>query len=185
MNLHGSPNYTAYETHTPALKKNPGFKPFIYSYCFRTLITLFSVGISFACSAQQKETTNGAPAADTVNTGFVARVKKIGEDEAKRSIVKFNEARIAIKQEELIENIKRTTQRAKEYLKNGIDTLVIKEELIHLDKWFSIAADGNLVKSEMITAIDMAFKEHGIVIPFPQRDIRIYNLNPENKAEGK
>jgi small-conductance mechanosensitive channel len=35
------------------------------------------------------------------------------------------------------------------------------------------------IKSDMIVAIDVAFKENGIVIPFPQHDLHIYSNLPE------
>jgi len=43
------------------------------------------------------------------------------------------------------------------------------------------------LKSDIITAIDVAFKENGIVIPFPQRDLHIrsglsdFTKGPENE----
>jgi potassium-dependent mechanosensitive channel len=117
------------------------------SYCSRFGIPLIVFSVCFCLSgfSQQRDTAEKSRKTDSTVTGFVARMRKIGDDEAKRSIIKLNETRIAIRQEELLENIKRTTQRAKEYLKNGIDTLAIRDELIHLDQWFSIAADGVLI----------------------------------------
>jgi small-conductance mechanosensitive channel len=48
---------------------------------------------------------------------------------------------------------------------------------------FSIGFD---VKSDLILAIDVLFKEHGIVIPFPQQDVHLHSagVNPE-KDPGK
>jgi small-conductance mechanosensitive channel len=42
------------------------------------------------------------------------------------------------------------------------------------------------VKSDLILAIDVLFKEHGIVIPFPQQDVHLHSagVNPE-KDPGK
>lgn len=40
------------------------------------------------------------------------------------------------------------------------------------------------VKSDLMTAITMAFKENNITIPFPQQDIYIHTLNGEKPEEG-
>lgn len=48
--------------------------------------------------------------------------------------------------------------------------------------WTSDFGSWTLLKSEVIIAIDKAFKEHNIEIPFPQQDVYIKNL-PEKKVE--
>jgi potassium-dependent mechanosensitive channel len=144
-NVSGSTCYTVTRHITQHINIQPVFKSGSYYLCRGILFVLISLCFGLTAFSQQRDTAEKIRKTDSSVSGFVARMKKIGENEANRSIVKLNETRIAIKQEELIENIKRTTQRAKEYLKNGIDTLVIKKELIHLDQWFAIAADGVLV----------------------------------------
>ncbi|MDZ7614752.1 MAG: hypothetical protein U5K51_14420 [Flavobacteriaceae bacterium] len=43
----------------------------------------------------------------------------------------------------------------------------------------------NDVKSDLIIAIDKTFKAHGIVIPFPQRDIHMINKPEGTDSESE
>jgi len=44
---------------------------------------------------------------------------------------------------------------------------------VSIKYWISHFIYGNDIKSDLIAAINEAFNENGIVIPFPQRDIHI------------
>jgi small-conductance mechanosensitive channel len=63
---------------------------------------------------------------------------------------------------------------ANEFSDSSVD-LTLKFWVAH----FSIGFD---VKSDLILAIDLLFKEEGIVIPFPQRDVHIRSaIDPDEK----
>lgn len=54
--------------------------------------------------------------------------------------------------------------------------------------WVYDAVEYTNVQSDIISAIDIAFKENNIIIPFPQRDVHIRSVAgdlPETKTENK
>ena len=96
------------------------------NYVTRVTLALYALLISFTVSAQDNARTRDTlPSDSAVKPGFVDRIQKLGDEEAARSIITFKKDRDAIKQDELAENIKRTTLKAKAYLKTGIDTFAI------------------------------------------------------------
>jgi small-conductance mechanosensitive channel len=80
------------------------------------------------------------------------------------------------KDERILKNPEPVVQ-ANEFNNSSVD-LILKFWVGH----FSIGFD---VKSDLILAIDVLFKEHGIVIPFPQQDVHIHSAAepPENVNE--
>ncbi len=107
---------------------------------------------SFSVAAQQKDSTNMvddarirdslAHAKDSAGAVFFESLKKTGAEEAKKSILKFETDRVTAKQELLINEIEKTSRVARDYLKKGIDTVSLNEELTNIDRWFEIAGDG-------------------------------------------
>jgi potassium-dependent mechanosensitive channel len=63
----------------------------------------------------------------------------------------------------------------KEFSNSSID-MVLKFWVPHFDIGFD-------VKSDLMLAIDMLFREHGIVIPFPQRDVHIRSQEDPSKKD--
>jgi small-conductance mechanosensitive channel len=53
--------------------------------------------------------------------------------------------------------------------------------LVKVFFWVADAREGNQVKSEMIAAIDTHFQKMGIVIPFPQQELHIFNQEAKIK----
>ncbi|MGN6435363.1 MAG: mechanosensitive ion channel domain-containing protein [Agriterribacter sp.] len=107
-------------------------------------------GFIFACMlcagapaiAQQQDTTLQPPATtDTSFAGKIIKLREAGIKEAQKSIQKFKNDQDALRQEELVENIKATTEKAKTYLKN-IDTARIARELEKIKKWSEVTGDG-------------------------------------------
>lgn len=87
--------------------------------------------------------------ADSVNTGyrsatqgFINRFQRLGVEELQKSIVEYHEDTIITKQDEIIEQVKELTAEAKSYLKNGLDTTGLTEQLKKLEDWYNITSDG-------------------------------------------
>lgn len=59
----------------------------------------------------------------------------------------FNTDKAAIRQNDLLEEIARTTQKSKAFVRNGIDTLGIKLELENVEKMYATAVDGVFVNT--------------------------------------
>ncbi|MBZ5855626.1 mechanosensitive ion channel family protein [Flavihumibacter profundi] len=98
--------------------------------------------------AQQPDSASQVHPVDTPNkSGFVTRIQKIGTDETIRSIKKYKAGRIGIKQQFLLEEIRNETQRAKIYLKKGIDTLGISNDLVQTTASVNIVNDGVFVNT--------------------------------------
>ena len=92
--------------------------------------------------AQQTSTSKPAAVVDTSKKDFVSKMEEKANDEAKRSVVLFNREKEEIKQEELIEEIKKKTQQAKIYIKAGIDSASIDAELENVKRWSAFVGDG-------------------------------------------
>ena len=50
--------------------------------------------------------------------------------------------------------------------------------------WVRNVREGLAVKSDVISAIDVAFKENNIVIPFPQQDVHIHSVNDARRTDN-
>ncbi|MFC6101386.1 mechanosensitive ion channel family protein [Olivibacter domesticus] len=79
---------------------------------------------------------------DTVRHDFVSKMKRFSEQSAIKSSQELAADRLALRQNEVIESVKKATQKAKNYLKRGIDTLAIQQELRQLSTWHQLAGDG-------------------------------------------
>ncbi|SMO46885.1 mechanosensitive ion channel domain-containing protein [Solitalea koreensis] len=114
-------------------------KSLIVSHFFLTFCAVF---ISLSVSAQQKVIIYKTHKIDTAKEDFVVRMNKIGKAEAKRNDSLYRARKTELKQDELMESIKKTTQKAKDYLALGIDTLEIDTELTRVKKWSKLAGEG-------------------------------------------
>lgn len=106
------------------------------------LILLFNF-LVFGLFAHEQADTLQIAQKDTI--GYVNKLRDLGIREAKRSIIKYNLEKESIKQQDLIEKIRIATQKANAYLKAGIDTLAIKNELSSIKTWIDFAGDGVFV----------------------------------------
>lgn len=79
---------------------------------------------------------------DTVKKDFVSVMKRFSEQSAIKSSRELDADRLALRQNEVIENVKKATHKAKNYLKRGIDTLGIERELHQVIAWHKLAGDG-------------------------------------------
>lgn len=109
----------------------------LHKFYFPFLLFNFLV---FGLFANEQADTLQIAQKDTI--GFVKKFRDLGIREAKRSIIKYNLEKESVKQQDLIEKIRVATQKANAYLKAGIDTLAIKNELSSIKTWIDFAGDG-------------------------------------------
>ena len=107
-------------------------------------ISLFILASSFCIigSAQQE-----APAHDTIITDTVTRevlipLRQRVADEIKNNLKQFNADKITARQNEILDNIMKVSQKANDYLEKGIDTAGIASELDYLLRLYDVAGDG-------------------------------------------
>lgn len=79
---------------------------------------------------------------DTVKPSFVTRMQAFAKKSAKESLDDFNNDKAIIAQAKVLEEIKRDIQKARIYLKSGIDTTGTKAELQMINADFKAAGDG-------------------------------------------
>ena len=116
-----------------------------YRYSKTCLLVLVSIFFSLSAFAQKVALPKDSLTVDTGKKDFVSRMRKIGNDEAKNSVALFNREKEEMKQEELVEQIKKITQKAKVYIKTGIDSAEIDNELEDVKRWSKFVGDGIFV----------------------------------------
>ncbi|EFK57020.1 mechanosensitive ion channel family protein [Sphingobacterium spiritivorum] len=77
-----------------------------------------------------------------VKKDFVSQMQDFAKQSAARSRKDYDADRAMVRQNEILEQIKRTNQRARAFLKNGVDSLQINSDLDNIIKWHEIAGDG-------------------------------------------
>src|SRR6185369_12615804 len=88
-----------------------------------------------------------APAKDTIITDTVAKevlipLRQRVADEIRRNIKQLNADKIAARQNQVLNNILKVSQKANDYLEKGIDTASIALELDYVLRLYDVAADG-------------------------------------------
>ncbi|SFN30107.1 Mechanosensitive ion channel [Chitinophaga sp. YR627] len=120
------------------------------------LLLLLFIYSSSILYAQHTDSIKNEPVADTNPQNFVERMKKFAEETKKKSIAERESDKAAILQDQILETVKRTMQRAKTYLKNGLDTTGINEDLLNIQYWHEVASDGILThRQSLITYRDL------------------------------
>lgn len=94
-------------------------------YGLKGVMSLLIAFISLVVVAQQKDSLTQTPPASK-HTSIAEKVKEIGDAEAKRSMLKYQNSSITRRQEELIEGVIKITLEAKDYVKRGLDTAGIR-----------------------------------------------------------
>jgi potassium efflux system protein len=102
-------------------------------------ICIFS---SIVLYAQKKDTINRSPVNDSSKSGFVDKMQVFAKVSSKKSADEFDADRASIGQIKTFDEIRRTVQKAKIYLKGNLDTPGTKVELQEIEKDFVIAGDG-------------------------------------------
>lgn len=111
----------------------------------RVLFTTFLLLYFFCAAAQKKDSLPNGRKIDSARISFVERIQKAGAAEAIRSIEKWKEGRIAIKQQALLDELTKVNQKIKLHLKRPIDTIAVNRELAKTRKAIDIVNDGVFV----------------------------------------
>src|SRR4030095_7208495 len=87
------------------------------------------------------------PAQDTIITDTVTKeglipLRQRVADEIKKNIEPLNADKITARQNEILDNVMRVSQKANDYLEKGIDTAGIASELDYLLRLYDVAGDG-------------------------------------------
>jgi len=115
-----------------------------------SFIVLFACFQTLAHAQVQVDTTVMIPNSDTAKSSFVTRMQKLGREETINSIEKYRLGRIAIKQKFLLEEIKSTVQKAKIYLRKGIDSASILGALKSSNEALALVKEGVFVNTGTI-----------------------------------
>ncbi|MES2808311.1 MAG: mechanosensitive ion channel domain-containing protein [Bacteroidota bacterium] len=94
--------------------------------------------------AQHKDTV-AAPAKDSTRIGFVAKMQAFARQSARNSADEFAADKAILAQNSIFEQIKKTMQKAKIYLKTGVDTVGTRKQYDLIEKDYLTAGDGVLV----------------------------------------
>ncbi|MDY0906406.1 mechanosensitive ion channel [Pedobacter sp. CFBP9032] len=104
------------------------------------LIFLFCLMPGKEALSQAADTSN--PDTGKIKTDFVSKMQLFAKASAKKSQDEFASDKAAIAQNKIFEEVKRTMQKSKIFLKTGLDTIAIKTQLATIEKNFLIAGDG-------------------------------------------
>ncbi|WP_316838622.1 mechanosensitive ion channel family protein [Pedobacter gandavensis] len=109
-----------------------------------SVLILFFVSLFFVLSlnAQTKDTAKTAVTVDSLKLDFVGKMQAFAKRSSKESADEFAADKARTAQIKTFEEIKRTMQKAKIYLKGNLDTPGTKTELKEIEKDFVIAGDG-------------------------------------------
>lgn len=113
------------------LKKASSF--LLFYMCLFSCITLY---------AQKKDTLDKTAVTDSVKLNFVEKMHAFAKRSSKESAEEFAADKAAIGQIKTFDEIKRTMQKAKIYLKGNLDTPGTKTDLKEIERDFVVAGDG-------------------------------------------
>jgi len=102
------------------------------------LLAVFCTSAAFA----QADTTKKETRTDSIKMDFVAKMQAFAKKSALSSAADFDADKAAIAQTRIFGEIKATMQKAKAYIKNGLDTVGAKAQLTKIDKIYTVAGDG-------------------------------------------
>src|SRR6187455_2433055 len=111
-------------------------------------LLFFASSICIFVSAQQDTLVKREPTAhDTIITDTVAKevlipLRQRVADEIKKNIEQLRADRITKRQNEVLNNILKVSQKANDYLEKGIDTAGIGSQLDHVLQLYDVAGDG-------------------------------------------
>lgn len=109
------------------------FSFFLFSVCLFCCIKLH---------AQKTDTTRKPLAKDSLKLDFVEKMQVFAKQYSKKSAEDFNADKASINQIKTFEELKRTMQKAKIYLKSRLDTPGTKAILQEIETDFTVAGDG-------------------------------------------
>lgn len=100
--------------------------------------------------AQKAGTTNSSHAVDSVAQNFVAKMQAFAKLSSKKSAEEFDADKAMIVQVKTFDEIKRTMQKAKIYLKSSLDTNGTSLEIKEIEQDFVVAGDGVLTSKGLV-----------------------------------
>src|SRR5450432_2306466 len=110
--------------------KMPAFNTLTFDSVFRRknyFLVLIYCQLSLFAKAQNSDTTVPAKIMDTVDRAKIMR--DISIQEAQKNMQEYKSGRISMQQDLIFDNIRRKNQLLKIYLKNGIDTVELNQQL--------------------------------------------------------
>lgn len=107
-------------------------------------IIFYLLLVTLPGQARQSDTTRPGiiQKADSAAAGFVESMKQFGKSASRKSAEDFTAEKIARRQEQIFDETNRILQRAKNYLRAGIDTSHMKSSLKKIKDWSALAGDG-------------------------------------------
>jgi potassium efflux system protein len=105
----------------------------------KLLPALLILLVGFNVAAQQKGASH---VPDTIQKDFVSKVNRLEVEEAKKSMDDYQREKEEIKQNQLMEDMKKITQKVKIYIKTGIDSAAIDRELERMRSIADFVGDG-------------------------------------------
>lgn len=108
----------------------------------KAILLLLLFPLLYLAVSAQKPINADTIKVDTVHPRFIDKLKKLGKESAAKSTRKFREDRISIHQNELLDQIEKTIDNAKGYLKKSIDTGGINRRLNQISGWYDQISDG-------------------------------------------
>src|SRR6478735_4642787 len=106
------------------------------------LLYLLASGFCALTSAQKPPNVQDKIITDTVKTEVLIPLRQRVENEIKKNIAQLNADRIAARQNEVLDNILKVSEKANDYLETGIDTAGIASQLDHVLGLYYVAGDG-------------------------------------------
>ncbi len=93
-------------------------------------------------SAQPKIPAGDTIITDTVTKEVLIPLRQRVADEIKRNIEQFNADKVTARQNEVLDNIMKVSQKANDYLEKGIDTAGIASQMDYVLRLYDVAGDG-------------------------------------------
>jgi potassium efflux system protein len=97
---------------------------------------------SSVCALQRDTVLKDTSSAAKNKVDFVTKMQLFAKAEAKKSSDEFNADKAVLAQNQIFEDIKKSIQKAKIYLKTGVDTVSTRSQLLMTEKNLAIAGDG-------------------------------------------
>ena len=113
----------------------------IQSY-FRIVIFVLLSIFSINASAQGRNSDSSVTSRDSIAKGFLDRMQDFAKESAIKSKAEFDADKAIAIQLRIFEEVRLTMQSAKSYMKSGLDTSALKQNLKEIQGDFTIATDG-------------------------------------------
>jgi potassium-dependent mechanosensitive channel len=131
---------TGHRNKLPGSKRSDREIPMRIKQVLGFLIAFTFFGLA-SLRAQKKEQVQNPPVVDTSKNEFINSVKSAGE----QSMSKFRMDKIAARQDQILEEIKKTNNKAKDYLKKDFDTAGMSRDVREMESTYQLAIDGVFV----------------------------------------